>query len=72
MNAPDLAKIARTNPRVDLETVRQYEAYAEEVSRAGAELTPGYRIAPPIGGQQAGREQEPGHSTQALSSWVTL
>lgn len=70
MNAPDLATIARTNPRVDLETVRKYEAYAEEVSRAGAELTPEYRIAPPIGGQQVGREQESGRATQALANWT--
>lgn len=57
MTRPDLSEILRANPQIDLKRVEQFEAYRTEMSKAGVDLSPAYRVAPPLGEPGKRREQ---------------
>jgi len=69
MNRPDLPEILRANPQIDLKRVEQHEAYRAEMSLAGVDLAPVYRITPPIGDQRTRRGDQAHANKQRLVSW---
>ncbi len=70
MKPSDLREMLRANPQIDLKKVEQYEAYRAEMSEAGVDLSPAYRIAPPIGDQRARLPEQTRGGEQQLVSWT--
>ena len=46
----DQAQLLKTNPRVDVRLVRQFEQLERQLERLGVDLRPSYSLQPPLGG----------------------